>query len=47
MNILDQIGQIEMNKTLAQRDIPVFGAGDTVRIDVKVVEGTRERIQAF
>ena len=38
MNILDQIGQIEMNKTLAQRDIPVFGAGDTVRIDVKVVK---------
>ncbi|MEC8727199.1 MAG: 50S ribosomal protein L19 [Candidatus Puniceispirillales bacterium] len=47
MNILDQIGQIEMNKTLAQREIPEFGAGDTIRVDVKVVEGTRERIQAF
>ena len=47
MNILDQIGQKEMEKTLAQRDIPAFGAGDTIRVDVKVVEGTRERIQAF
>ena len=47
MNILDQIGQKEMEKTLALRDIPTFGAGDTIRVDVKVVEGTRERIQAF
>ena len=28
-------------------DIPDFRPGDTVRVDVKVVEGTRERIQAF
>lgn len=28
-------------------DIPVFRPGDTVRVHVKVVEGTRERIQAF
>ena len=28
-------------------DIPVFGIGDTVRVQVKVVEGTRERLQAF
>jgi large subunit ribosomal protein L19 len=47
MNILDQIGQNEINKVLASRQIPEFGAGDTLRIDVKVVEGTRERIQAF
>ncbi|NMA02656.1 MAG: 50S ribosomal protein L19 [Clostridia bacterium] len=30
-----------------KKDIPEFRAGDTVRVDVKVVEGTRERIQAF
>ena len=30
-----------------KKDIPEFKAGDTVRVDVKVVEGTRERIQAF
>ena len=47
MNILDQIGKKEMEKVLANGGIPDFGAGDTLRVDVKVVEGTRERIQAF
>ena len=28
-------------------DIPAFRSGDTVRVQVKVVEGTRERLQAF
>ena len=28
-------------------DIPEFAVGDTVRVEVKVVEGTRERLQAF
>lgn len=28
-------------------DIPAFGIGDTVRVQVKVVEGSRERLQAF
>lgn len=30
-----------------REDIPEFAIGDTVRVNVKVVEGTRERIQAF
>lgn len=30
-----------------KKEVPAFRAGDTVRLDVKVVEGTRERIQAF
>ena len=47
MNILDKIGQQEIQKALAERDVPEFGPGDTLRVDVKVVEGTRERIQAF
>ncbi len=47
MNILDAIGQKEIEKSLESRDIPVFGPGDTIRVDVKVIEGTRERIQAF
>ena len=47
MNILDQIGQKQMEKVLAERTVPEFGPGDTLRVDVKVVEGTRERIQAF
>jgi large subunit ribosomal protein L19 len=28
-------------------DLPIFGPGDTVRVAVRVVEGTRERIQQF
>ncbi len=28
-------------------DVPAFGPGDTVRVQVKVVEGSRERLQAF
>jgi large subunit ribosomal protein L19 len=28
-------------------DIPPFGPGDTVKVNVRVVEGTRERVQAF
>jgi large subunit ribosomal protein L19 len=47
MNILDRIGQKEMEKVLAEREVPEFGPGDTLRVDVKVVEGSRERIQAF
>ena len=38
MNIVDRIGQKQMEKALAQRAIPEFGPGDTVRVEVKVVE---------
>ena len=47
MNILDNIGQAQMNAVTEQREIPEFGPGDTLKINVKVVEGTRERVQAF
>ena len=47
MNIVDRIGKKQMEYALAQREIPEFAPGDTVRVDVKVVEGSRERIQAF
>ncbi len=47
MNILDNIGQAQMNAVTEQRAIPEFGPGDTLKIDVKVVEGSRERVQAF
>lgn len=42
MNIIQSIESEQLKK-----DVPQFRAGDTVRVDVKVVEGTRERIQAF
>lgn len=41
-NIVDEINNEQM-----KQDVPVFGAGDTVIVNVKVKEGTRERIQAF
>ena len=47
MNILDIIGQTQMNAVAEQRAIPEFGPGDTLKINVKVVEGSRERVQAF
>jgi large subunit ribosomal protein L19 len=42
MNIIAALDQEQLRK-----DIPAFRAGDTVKLSVKVVEGTRERIQLF
>ena len=42
MDILKQIEQDQLKK-----DVPDFRPGDTVRVQVKVVEGNRERLQAF
>ena len=47
MNIIDRIGNKQIEKVLSQRQLPEFAPGDTIRVDVKVVEGARERIQAF
>ena len=47
MNILDNIGQAQIDAVTEQRVIPEFGPGDTLKINVKVVEGSRERVQAF
>jgi large subunit ribosomal protein L19 len=41
----DIIRQVEARHL--KTDVPAFGPGDTLRVSVKVVEGTRERIQAF
>ena len=41
-NILDKI-----NEKQIRNDVPEFRVGDTVRVDVKIIEGKRERIQAF
>jgi len=37
----------ELTKDQLRTDLPSFRPGDTVRVHVKVVEGTRERIQLF
>lgn len=38
---------IETQKTWLKSDLPPFRAGDTLRVDVRVKEGDKERIQAF
>ena len=47
MNIIEQLEHEEIGRLTGERPVPEFGAGDTVRVHVKVVEGTRERIQVF
>ena len=47
MNIIEQLNQENVDKLTASREVPEFAPGDTVRIHVKVTEGTRERIQLF
>jgi large subunit ribosomal protein L19 len=47
MNLLQQLEQEQVEKLAANRPIPEFEPGDTVRVGVKVVEGERERIQVF
>jgi len=47
MNLLQQIEAEQVAKFTAERPIPEFQPGDTLRVSVKVVEGERERIQAF
>jgi large subunit ribosomal protein L19 len=46
-NLLQQLEQKHLEKVLGDKKIPSFSTGDTVKVNVKVVEGTRERIQAF
>ena len=47
MNIIDEINKEQLDRLVAERPVPVFAPGDTIRVNVKVVEGTRERVQAF
>jgi large subunit ribosomal protein L19 len=47
MNLLQTIEQEQVDKLAAERGVPNFGPGDTVKVSVKVVEGDRERVQAF
>ena len=42
MNVIDKI-----NEKQIRNDVPEFRVGDTVRVDVKIIQGKRERIQAF
>lgn len=47
MNILQKFEQKHLAEIVGDKVIPDFSPGDTVRVNVKVIEGTRERIQAY
>ena len=47
MNLIQKLEQEQLEKLSAGKDIPDFQPGDTVLVNVKVVEGERSRIQAY
>jgi large subunit ribosomal protein L19 len=47
MSIIETLEKEQISKLTAERPIPEFAPGDTLRVAVKVIEGTRERVQAF
>ncbi len=47
MNTLEKFEARQTEKFLAEKSFPEFSAGDTVKVNVKIREGTRERVQAY
>jgi large subunit ribosomal protein L19 len=47
MNIIEQIDAEQRARIEAKRKLPDFQPGDTVRVNVRVTEGTRTRVQAY
>lgn len=47
MNLIDELNKEEIARVTEGKSIPEFAPGDTVRVNVKVIEGSRERIQAY
>ena len=47
MNIIQEIEKEQIEKLTAEKSIPEFSPGDTIRVNVKVSEGSRSRLQAF
>jgi large subunit ribosomal protein L19 len=47
MNIIQELEKEQLEKLAAGKTIPEFGPGDTVIVNVKVVEGERTRVQAY
>jgi large subunit ribosomal protein L19 len=47
MNIVQQLEAEQLAKLKANKRVDAFKAGDVVRVNVKIVEGDNERIQAF
>jgi large subunit ribosomal protein L19 len=47
VNLIQQLEKEQFDKLAASKDIPAFAPGDTVVVNVKVVEGDRTRVQAY
>ena len=47
MNLIAELEKELVDRLVAERGVPDFRPGDTLRVNVKVIEGTRERVQAF
>ena len=47
MNLIEQLDKEQMATIAAIRTIPVFAAGDTLQVNVRVKEGERTRVQAY
>ena len=47
MNIIETLRKEESERLAAKRKTPAFRPGDTLRVNVRIKEGERERIQAF
>lgn len=47
MNLIQELEREEAQRVLGSRSIPDFDAGDTLRVNVKIKEGERERVQAY
>jgi len=47
MNVIEQLEKEEAERLLSSKTIPHFQPGDTVRVNVRIKEGERERVQAY
>jgi large subunit ribosomal protein L19 len=47
MDLIQEINKEQLDKLAAGKTIPEFGPGDTVIVNVKVIEGERARVQAY
>jgi large subunit ribosomal protein L19 len=47
MNLIDQLNAEEIARVAGDKTLPGFSPGDTLRVNVKIKEGERERVQAF
>jgi len=47
MNVIEQLEKEESQRLLAMRGVPDFEPGDTLRVNVRIKEGERERVQAY